>query len=140
MSVAPLPQTRDKGLERKEVPHDATLPHVTGRGWRCPESAAPPRNLLHRDVVVHSQKPPRLGEGWSSNRWGRRGPGPSGTHCHPEMRELAWYGGTLLIDLLSQPASAEGISCALVVGARYVEWIGACAKLGLEVARWSLLT
>jgi hypothetical protein len=29
--------------------------------------------------------------------------------------------GTLLVDLLPQSASAEAVSCALVVGARYVE-------------------
>jgi hypothetical protein len=43
---------------------------------------------------------------------------------------------TLLVDLLPQPAAAEGMSCALVIGARYIEWIAACTELGLEVARW----
>jgi 6-phosphogluconate dehydrogenase (decarboxylating) len=42
---------------------------------------------------------------------------------------------TLLIDLLPQSAATEGVSCALVVGARYVEWITAGARLDLEVAR-----
>jgi hypothetical protein len=44
-------------------------------------------------------------------------------------------GSTLLVDLLPQPAAAEGVSCALVVGARYAEWITVSAELGLEVAR-----
>jgi hypothetical protein len=44
-------------------------------------------------------------------------------------------GSTLLVDLLLQPAAAVGVSCNLVIGARYVEQITASAELGLEVAR-----
>jgi hypothetical protein len=42
---------------------------------------------------------------------------------------------TLLVDLLPQPVAAEGVLRVLVIGARYVEWIAAGKKLGLEVAR-----
>jgi hypothetical protein len=30
----------------------------------------------------------------------------------------------------------EGMSCALMVGAQYVERIAACMELGLDVAKW----
>jgi hypothetical protein len=43
--------------------------------------------------------------------------------------------GTLLVDLLPQPAAAKGVSRTLVIGAWYVERITAGARLGLEVAR-----
>jgi hypothetical protein len=42
---------------------------------------------------------------------------------------------TLLVDLLPQPAAAEGVSCTLVIGARFVERIVTYAELELEVAR-----
>jgi hypothetical protein len=42
---------------------------------------------------------------------------------------------TLLVDLLLQPAAAEGVPRALVLGAWYVERNAAGARLGLEVAR-----
>jgi hypothetical protein len=63
----------------------------------------------------------------------------------PDLLELVtiWRRGstrgtrssTLLVDLLPLLAAAEGVSCALVIGAQYVERIAAGAKLGLEVAR-----
>jgi hypothetical protein len=63
----------------------------------------------------------------------------------PDLLELAavWRHGsprgtrsdTLRVDLLPQPASVEGVSCTLVVGARYVERVTANVELGLEVAR-----
>jgi hypothetical protein len=63
----------------------------------------------------------------------------------PDLMELTtvWRRGssrgtgssTLLVDLLPQLAAGEGVSCALVVGARYVEWITVSAELGLDVAR-----
>jgi hypothetical protein len=65
MSVAPLLRTRDEGLERREGPRGVALPHVARRSWRLPRSAAPPRNLSRRDVVVHSRKPPRPSERWN---------------------------------------------------------------------------
>jgi hypothetical protein len=62
----------------------------------------------------------------------------------PDLLELAtiWRCGssrgagssTPLVDLLPQPAAAEGMSCTLVVGAQYVERIMASEELGLEVA------
>jgi hypothetical protein len=88
------------------------------------------------DVVVCSLTPPEPAAAWSPGHWGRHGSGPSGTHHHLETWELVRYGGsTLLVNLLPQPAAAEGVSCALVVGARYAEWITVSAELGLEVAR-----
>jgi hypothetical protein len=41
---------------------------------------------------------------------------------------------TLLVNLLPQPAAAEGVSCTLVIGARYVQWITVYVELGLKVA------
>jgi hypothetical protein len=41
----------------------------------------------------------------------------------------------LRVDLLLQPAAAEGVLRAIVIGARYIDWITAGAKLSLEVAR-----
>jgi hypothetical protein len=43
--------------------------------------------------------------------------------------------GTLLVDLLPHSAVVEGVSCTLVIGARYLKRTAAYADLGLEVAR-----
>jgi hypothetical protein len=40
----------------------------------------------------------------------------------------------LLVNLLPQPAAAEGVSCTLVIGARYVQRITVYVELGLKVA------
>jgi hypothetical protein len=68
-----------------------------------------------------------------------------GGNVDPDLLELAtiWRRGsscgtrssTLLVDLLSQLATAEGVLHAFVIEARYVKWIAAGTKLGLEVAR-----
>jgi hypothetical protein len=52
---------------------------------------------------------------------------------------LRGVGEPLSVDLLPQTTTAEGMLCALMVGARYVEWVAACAELRLEVARGPLL-
>jgi hypothetical protein len=137
MSVTPLLRTRDEGLEHKEGPCGITLLHIAERGWHFPGSAVPPRNLSCRDVVFHSRKPPRPGEIWDPSHWGdmdldllefttiRRRWSSCGT------REL------LFADLLPQVAAAEGMSCSLMVGARYIEWVVACAKFRPDVTRGS---
>jgi hypothetical protein len=64
-----------------------------------------------------------------------------GGDVDPNLMELAAVRrrgtgrSTLMVDLVPQPAAAEGMSCALVVGARYVERIVACTELRLGVAR-----
>jgi hypothetical protein len=42
---------------------------------------------------------------------------------------------TLLVGLLPQSAAMESVSRALLVGARYVEWVAVGVRLDLQVTR-----
>jgi hypothetical protein len=52
---------------------------------------------------------------------------------HESLRSTG--SSTPLIDLLPQSAAVEGMSCALVIDARYVERITVSTELGFDVAR-----
>jgi hypothetical protein len=44
----------------------------------------------------------------------------------------------LLVNLLSWPAATESVPCALMIDARYMEWVTAGARFDLQVAIWLL--
>jgi hypothetical protein len=68
-----------------------------------------------------------------------------GGDVDPDLLELTiiWRRGSshgmgssmLLVDLLPLPAAVEGVPCALVLHAWYVEQIAVSVGLGLEVTR-----
>jgi hypothetical protein len=135
MSVAPPPRTRGKGLEHREGPCGAALPHVAGHSWHSPRFVPPHRSPSHHDAVVHFKKPRAPGRRWNPRRWVRRGPGPSETRRSLGIGELMWYGGVAPGRSFSTDDIHRGYASHHCGSARYVKRIVAGARFVLQVAR-----